>query len=292
MRNSKHRKSSWRIWPLLLIPVFVSLTVISAIELIRPSAEQNDFNELSAIVHSSEPLVGIERKPPAETQTGGMQPEIMEGIIETGEPPNMETEVSMLDKYIPVYEMNTDLFGWIYIDGTVVDYPVMHSPDEPEQYLRKNVKGEFSLSGVPFMAADCYEGCGNYILYGHNMKNGSMFHTMMSYADETFWKEHPTIGFDTLYQTGAYKVYAAFYSKAYYVEDEGVFRVYEFTEINDEATFCEFADQAKKASIYDTGVEAECGDTFITLITCSYHTDNGRFVVIAVKDKESQDAYS
>ena len=271
---------------MLLIPVFVSLMIISAIELIRPSAEQNNFDELSSIVHSSGAL-GIESKPPAEIHAGETQSEIIEGIIATNEPPDIETEVPMLDKYIPVYEMNPDLFGWIYIDGTVVDYPVMHSPDEPEQYLRKNLKGEFSLSGVPFMAADCYEDCGNYILYGHNMKNRSMFHTMMSYADETFWKEHPTIGFDTLYQTGEYMVYAAFYSKAYYVEEEDVFRVYDYTELIDEAIFYEFTEQAESASLYDTGVEVEYGDTFITLITCSYHTDNGRFVVIAVRDKEA-----
>ena len=135
------------------------------------------------------------------------------------------------------------------------------------------------------MAANCYEGCGNYILYGHNMKNGSMFHTIMSYADETFWKKHPVIRFDTLYQAGEYKVYAVFYSKVYYVEDNDVFRVYNYTDLNDEAVFYEFAKQAENASLYDTGVEVEYGDTFITLITCAYHTDNGRFVVVAVKEK-------
>lgn len=82
-------------------------------------------------------------------------------------------------------------------------------------------------------------------------------------------------------------MYAAFYSKAYYVEDEDVFRVYDYTDLNDEALFYEFVEQAESASLYDTGVDVEYGDTFITLITCSYHTDNGRFVVIAVKDKET-----
>lgn len=286
MTKNKYHKSRWRTWPLLLIPVFVSLIIISVIELIRPGVEQNDFNELSAIVHASESLE-TEHINPTDIFGEETQLEITEDVLPTSEPANMETEKSMLANYIPIYEMNTDLFGWIHIEGTVVDYPVMHSPDEPERYLRKNLNGEYSLSGVPFMAADCYEGCGNYILYGHNMKNGSMFHTIMSYADERFWEEHPTICFDTLYQTGEYKVYAAFYSKAYYVEDEDVFRVYDYTDLNDEALFYEFVEQAESASLYDTGVDVEYGDTFITLITCSYHTDNGRFVVIAVKDKET-----
>ena len=269
-----------------MIPVFVSLIIISVIELIRPGVEQNDFEELSAMVHASE-SIETEHIDPTDISSEEAQLEITEDVLPTSEPANVETEKSMLANYIPIYEMNTDLFGWIYIEGTVVDYPVMHSPDEPERYLRKNLNGDYSLSGVPFMAADCYEGCGNYILYGHNIKNGSMFNTIMSYADERFWEEHPTICFDTLYQTGEYKVYAAFYSKAYYVEDENVFRVYDYTDLNDEAIFYEFAEQAKNASLYDTDVEVEYGDTFITLITCSYHTDNGRFVVIAVKDKET-----
>lgn len=286
MTKNKHPKSKQRIWPLLLIPVFASLMIISVIELLRPSVEQNDFEELSAVVHASE-FFETEHINPTDISGAENQLEITEDVRPTSEPANMETEKSMLANYIPIYEMNTDLFGWIHIEGTVVDYPVMHSPDESERYLRNNLNGEYSLSGVPFMAADCYEGCGNYILYGHNMKNGSMFHAIMSYADERFWEEHPTICFDTLYQTGEYKVYAAFYSKAYYVEDEDVFRVYDYTDLNDEALFYEFVEQAESASLYDTGVDVECGDTFITLITCSYHTDNGRFVVIAVKDKET-----
>lgn len=182
MTKNKYHKSRWRTWPLLLIPVFVSLIIISVIELIRPGVEQNDFNELSAIVHASESLE-TEHINPTDIFGEETQLEITEDVLPTSEPANMETEKSMLANYIPIYEMNTDLFGWIHIEGTVVDYPVMHSPDEPERYLRKNLNGEYSLSGVPFMAADCYEGCGNYILYGHNMKNGSMFHTIMSYAD-------------------------------------------------------------------------------------------------------------
>ena len=283
MVNNEYPKSRRRIWPLLLIPVFASLMIISVIELIRPSAEQNDFEELSAMVHASRPAE-TEHTCPTEIFCEETQSEITEDVLPTSEPANIETEKSMLANYIPIYEMNTDSFGWIHIEGTVIDYPVMHTPDEPERYLRKNLSGEYSLSGVPFMAADCYEGCGNYILYGHNMKNGSMFHAIMSYGDEAFWKEHPTICFDTLYQTGEYKVYAAFYSKAYYVEDKDVFRVYDYTDLNDEETFYEFAEQAKRESLYDTGVEVKYGDEFITLITCSYHTRNGRFVVIAVRE--------
>lgn len=286
MTRNKSHKSNWRIFPLLLIPCFLAVMIVSIVELIRPGAEQNEFQELSAIVHSSD-TSEPEHKEPTEISASkkepiSTEPISMEDTLVADEAVDMNTEPAMLANYIPIYEMNPDLCGWIWLEGTVLDYPVMQSPDEPERYLRKNLSGEYSLSGVPFMAADCYEGCGNYILYGHNMNNGSMFHTIMYYADENFWEKHPTICFDTLYSTGEYKVYAAFYSKAYYVEDRDVFRVYDYTDLKDEAVFHEFAEQAKNASLYDTGVNAEYGDEFITLITCSYHTRNGRFVVVAV----------
>lgn len=287
-RKSKKRqqvKSERRILPLLLIPIFLAIMFISSIELLRPSLEQEEFNDLSAMVHAQE-SIEIENPAADETYRDDIQTEISDNVIPEVSDTVLETEQTMLPQYVPIYEKNPDLFGWIHIEGTSVDYPVMHSPDEPERYLQKGFNGEYSVSGVPFMAAECYGGCGNYILYGHNMKNGSMFHTIMSYENEDFWQEHPLIHFDTLYQSGAYKVFGAFYSKAYYVDDADVFRVYDYTDLRDEAVFYEFAEQAKAASLYDTGVEAQYGDEFITLITCAYHAANERFIVVAVRDTE------
>lgn len=83
-------------------------------------------------------------------------------------------------------EQNPDFFGWISIEGTELNYPVMHTPKDEEYYLRRDFNGEDSQSGVPFLSASCYEGCGNYLIYGHNMKNGSMFATLLAYADRDF----------------------------------------------------------------------------------------------------------
>ena len=177
-------------------------------------------------------------------------------------PPQTEPVPSGFHKYDALYEQNHDLFGWVCIDGTKLNYPVMH---------------------VPFLDGGCYTGCGNYIVYGHHMKNGTMFAALADYADESFWREHPVIQFDTLDGAGEYEVLAAFYSKAYEVTDKTAFRYYNYTDLTDEAVFDEYLDQVRKASLYDTGVTAEYGDQLLTLSTCSYYTANGRFVVVARK---------
>lgn len=184
-------------------------------------------------------------------------------------------------RYDVLYEQNHDLFGWIRIDETALNYPVMHTPDDPEHYLRRAFDGTYSVSGVPFLDGACYEGCGNYIVYGHHMKNGSMFATLSDYADEAFWQEHPTVHFDTVAQPGEYEVLAAFYDRAHTVDETDVFRYYNYTDLTGEAVFDDYLRQVRAAALYDTGVTAEYGDQLLTLSTCSYHTANGRFVVVA-----------
>lgn len=287
----KPRKSQWRVGPLLLIPVFAAVMVISAIQLLRPEMEEQTFRELAAVVSSGQ---SGEAEPTHPEETGSSE-EISGADNQTEPNENMTPENSQtvppaqiqpLPQYAPLYEMNSDFFGWIHMDGTKVDYPVMYCPQEPEKYLKKNFFGENSASGVPFLAGDCQEDCGNYIVYGHNMKNGTMFNGLLSYESREFWEEHPTVRFDTLFRSDEYKVFAAFYSRVFFLEEEDVFRFYDYTDLRDEGVFYEFAEQAKRASLYDTGVEAEYGDSFLTLITCAYHVRHGRFVVIAVKNQE------
>ena len=186
-------------------------------------------------------------------------------------------------KYDDLYAQNSDLFGWICIEGTQINYPVMHTPDDPEYYLRRAFDGKKSTSGVPFLDGSCYKGCGNYIVYGHRMKNGTMFAAITDYADEEFWREHPIIYFDTLDEAGEYEVLAAFYAKAYRADDKNVFRFYNYTDLTDEAVFDEYLACVYDAALYDTGITAQYGDQILTLTTCSYHTTDGRFVVVARK---------
>lgn len=188
--------------------------------------------------------------------------------------------------YAAIKEQNPDFFGWLSIDGTELSYPVMHTPEEPEYYLRRNFERERAESGVPFLAGNCYEGCGNYLIYGHNMKNGSMSAALLFYAEPEYWEQHPTIQLDTLNGAKEYQVMAAFYSKVYQRGEENVFRFYQYGELTSESVFADYVEQVRNQSLYDTGICAEYGDQLLTLVTCSYHTGNGRFVVVARKQAE------
>lgn len=196
-----------------------------------------------------------------------------------------DSETEFVSPYICLKEQNEDFYGWISIEGTRVDYPVMYTPEDPEYYLRRGFDGSRAESGVPFLSADCFDGCGNYLIYGHNMDNGTMFADILSYAKKDFWKKHPVIQFDTLDGEGKCEVMAAFYAQANGVEQD-VFPYYQYTDLTSEKVFDEYLQQISGVALYDTGVTAEYGDVLITLSTCSYHAENGRFVVVAREMEE------
>lgn len=121
----------------------------------------------------------------------------------TPEKPNNET-VTLTDEdtepmrdLSALFEQNKDCIGWLCIPDTAIDYPVMHTPDNPQKYLRRSFYGEYSQSGVPFLDDRCSLDSTNLIIYGHNMKNGTMFSDLRKYLDDTFLKEHPTIELHT-----------------------------------------------------------------------------------------------
>ena len=172
------------------------------------------------------------------------------------------------------------MFGWLRIDNTRIDYPVMQSTDVNDEYLYANFDGEYSYAGTPFADIQCTRESDNIIIYGHNMNDGSMFHHLLRYERESFWEENPTFKFSDLYGEYEYEVLAAFRDRIYKKTDT-CFKFYQFMNAADEAEFDYAVSQFKEKAIYDTGVDAEYGDKLITLITCAYHVDNGRFVVVA-----------
>mgnify|MGYP001067073741 CR=1 FL=1 len=93
---------------------------------------------------------------------------------------------------------NADCIGWLSVDGTNISYPVMHTPPDPQKYLRRNFYGEYSQSGVPFIDGRCSLQSTNLIIYGHNMKNGTMFSDLKKYLDSEFLNAHRTVKFETV----------------------------------------------------------------------------------------------
>ena len=199
------------------------------------------------------------------------------------EPPAGEsaTEITAAEKYTAIYEKNSDFVGWLRIDGTNINYPVMQSPDNPNFYLKHSFEKEYSNYGVPYLQEHCELGVSdNAIIYGHHMNDGSMFADLCKYESEDFYREHKTVHFDTLDGFGEYEVVAVFKTVAY--SNDG-FPYFLFVKADKPENFDDFIAKCKDLALYDTAVTAKYGDKLITISTCEYSRDNGRMVIVAKK---------
>lgn len=217
----------------------------------------------------------------AAQKTGQEQTELAMLAAVTSEPISREPFAG-IDRYKKLYEQNPHMAGWIQIEGTRIDYPVMLTPKEPEHYLHRAFDGSYSYSGIPFVGSGGMDS-DNVIVYGHNMKNGTMFSDLLMYADKRYWEQHPIIRFPSLYEDRSYEIIAAFYAKVHYRDEKNVFRYYNYGGDLLRPEFEEYLKQIKQLALYDTGITSQYGDSLLTLSTCSYHVKNGRFVVVARK---------
>lgn len=187
----------------------------------------------------------------------------------------------ILPEYETLYNKNKKLIGWLKIDDTNIDYPVMQTSDNT-YYLDHNYNQEYDKNGSIFLDYNCsvYPRSTNMIVYGHHMKSGSMFGNLQKYAKESYGKKHSVITFDTIYEKAQYQVMYVFRSQVYN-EDDIVFKYYQFIEANSETEFNSYMQEMSELSLYDTGVTAEFGDSLLTLSTCDSSQTDGRFVVVA-----------
>lgn len=195
-----------------------------------------------------------------------------------------EEKDERITKLNELQKENNEIIGWIEIEGTNINYPILQSTDN-EFYLTHNYKKEKSTSGSLFLDKDfdLENGSSNYLIYGHRNKQGLMFEDLLKYAKEDFYKEHKQIRFTTLKEDSIYEVLAVFYSRVYYEKEENVFRYYYFVNARNEKEYNDFIKESKKASIYDTGVNAIYGEQLLTLSTCEYSQEDGRFAVVCKK---------
>lgn len=192
-----------------------------------------------------------------------------------------EVELEVLEEYQTLYNKNKKLIGWLKIDDTIIDYPVMQTVNN-EYYLDHNFNQEYDKNGSLFLDKDCdvVRRNTNLIIYGHHMKSGKMFGSLNSYSNEEYGKKHALIQFDTIYEKGTYEVMYVFRSRIYN-EDEVVFKYYQFFDAASEAEFNSNMQEMAALSLYDTGVTARYGDELLTLSTCDSSEADGRFVVVA-----------
>lgn len=192
--------------------------------------------------------------------------------------------MSFVEKYGELLKQNSDMVGWITIEDTKVNYPVMQTPNDEEFYLRRNFDKEYEFRGTPFVNANAnlQDEDDNMIIYAHNMDDGTMFGDLRKFTDYSFYETHKTFEFDTIYHNSTYEIFAVFKT----VDDpdhELYIDYYTFFNAEDEESFNEQIQKYKQASYYDTGITPQYGDKLLTLSTCEYSNDNGRLVVVARK---------
>ena len=239
------------IFALALVLAFSCFMIFS--ELSKSEKEKDDFEKLEELVSSESSEQETENQPD-------------EGEIKPVSKRNLA----------PLFEQNPDCIGWIYIEGTTVDYPVMYTPDEPQKYLRKNFEGEYAMSGVPFLEGTRELSDDNIVIYGHNMLNGTMFSDITKYAEKTYFDEHRLIEFETAEGAKLYDIFAVVLLK-----DTDIWYYFD-SAINDEH-FYEMVDEIIFRSLYETGIYPEYGKQILTLSTCYGENDEDRIIIIGTE---------
>lgn len=163
---------------LLLSALMIASVIMIGREVYLQQKEKKDHEVLLQMIEIPEPSI-----PPKATETSN--------VPEPTKPAVQKRNLS------PLIEQNSECIGWICIEGTSVDYPVMHTPIDPQKYLRRDFVGEYSVSGVPFLDARCDPYNGTLLIYGHNMKNGTQFSDLKNYLDTDFRSAHSIIEFET-----------------------------------------------------------------------------------------------
>lgn len=283
--DQKNNKSAVlkRIALCIFIVAVLGLAVLVIRNLIHTKEQQEQMEELRAEV--VEDLGTIE-----DTDQVNEEVEVTEEP--TIEPTVEPTPEPVYNPYVNLFEENEDMIAWIQIDDTKIDLPVVQTMEDEDEYLFLGFDGKYNVNGTLLLDTDSHvdKPSTNMIIHGHNMKSGEMFGDLDLYADETYAKDHEIISMYYKNIKKEYQVMAVFYSQVYKKSDN-VFKFYKFFEATNEEEFNNFYENCKELSIFDTGVEAEFGDEFLTLSTCSYQVDNGRFVVVAKKIDEVEMLY-
>lgn len=207
-----------------------------------------------------------------------------------------EEKTAKMVKLEELHNQYPNVVAWLDIPGTAVSFPIVQNKESNTYYLTHTYKDENSARGSIYLDkdVDLQKPSENFLIYGHRNKNGAMFEPLINYEKEDFYKEHKKINFTTLYDDSEYEILAAFRSRIYYKSEKNVYRYYYFVNADNtslynpaisggENAYNDFVKNAKKDSMYETGVNASYGDQLLTLSTCAYHSEYGRFAVVAKK---------
>lgn len=259
-----------------LLAIFAAVFLISASVLvdyfIDSNKQKSQFNELSELVNKVQQDM-------TTPQGDGNTPDVpLSKYVEVTNPETGKKFMA-LREYAEIYNMNSDMAGWIKIEGTNINYPVMHTPDRVNYYLKRDFYKNSSRHGSIYAAetASLTMPSDNITIYGHKMADGTMFASLHKYQDKSFFEAHPLIQFDTLTERHTYQISYVFIISAAPDTD---FAYHIFSD-GTEKEFLDFVANCKARALYDTGSEIVYGDKLITLSTCEHNVANGRLVVVA-----------
>lgn len=194
-------------------------------------------------------------------------------------------DLTVLKKYKELYKQNNDLAGWLSIEGTVINYPVMQTGKKnPDFYLHNDFDKKESDHGTLFVDArnDIVNRDTNLIIYGHNMRDGTMFGGLKSFMDKDYFEKHQELVFDTIYEKAKYQIVAVCLSKVNY-QDDDTFRYYNFLNAESKEEFQAFLANIQQLTVFDQKIDISYGDELLTLSTCNSYVQDGRLFLIAKK---------
>ena len=259
---------------LLLAIILIGVLVFSLYHLyteyLPQQKEIQRFSELSEIAH------GGDTDATDDTDSDPEQQNTIETTSTGAKVPHYTLE--------QLFSMNSDMAGWLTIPDTVVDYPVMYTPDDVERYLHMDFDGYYSFSGCLFIGDNCDVDSDAFVIYGHNMNNGSMFGSIDYYTSYEYWLSHPDVILKTKDETRLYKIFAAFATKVYDADDDADdFRYYDAVGKRTEQQYNADVKDILALSCIDCGVKPDYPAQIVYLSTCAYHEENGRFVLAAYR---------
>ena len=216
-----------------------------------------------------------------EKKQNEKQENTFEDLIEIVEE-NIENQEERKIDINKIYEENKDIVGWLKIDNTTINYPIMQNINDPNYYLRRDFYKNYSSYGTPYMAKQCNLNSDNIVIYGHHMKNNKMFGELEKYKSKDFYNNHKIITFTTLEKEYSYEIFAVFKTTVY---TKNTFRYYENINFENKKMYNDFINICKDKSLYQTGIEIKDKEKLITLSTCEYSNKNSRLVIVARKIK-------
>lgn len=208
-----------------------------------------------------------------------------------------EEETTVPAAYDTYYAQNSDFVGWITIAGTQVDYPVVQTTDN-SYYLDHNFEKEYEGRGAIYMDKDCDAQSLdiNTVIYGHNWLDTTMFSQLVQYSDFDFYKQHPVVEFNTRFEMHQWKIFSVFITTASASEDNGYVFNYIYPYMGG-VNYAGYIDELQKRSLYDTGVDVNENDKFLTLSTCTREVDTAdyradcRIVIVARMVRAGESAF-